>query len=177
MWPLKLTDSSLFTGYFYVANFDGRVTSNKLLMYQTAVWITHPEYLYHFISVIFMWPLKQEKDLQTWLDHTRQWFRRAYRSGEKHFGRNVSFNLAVQTVWWHLSLSEEHHCWITDLLNKYTQNNVIKHSKILLVGRPFFKNGNKIILTIMKQLEDAGFHLALTLCFELIAEIAHDFIF
>lgn len=42
----------------------------------------------------------------------------------------------------------------------------------------FLLNGNKIILMmIMKQLEGVGFHLALTLRFESIAEIAHDFMF
>lgn len=62
-------------------------------MDQTAVWIMHAEYLYHSISVTFMWPLKQRGRPSDF----RQRVSGAC-SGGKHFGRNVNFNLAVQTA-------------------------------------------------------------------------------
>lgn len=70
-------------------------------------------------------------------------------------------------------------CWITYILKSYAHNDVIKYYEVLLVARrTFFLNGNEIILMIIiKQLEGVGFHLALTLHFESIGEIAHDFIF
>lgn len=41
----------------------------------------------------------------------------------------------------------------------------------------FFNQKEVILMKIRKQLECVGFHLELTLRFESIAEIAHDFIF